>query len=368
MPSQPPLPNGPPPAIFTTSGLRVDTTTSSGSASHDAIAAITNSSQGKVEQPPLPPGPPPSSLVSNAPMQASDVESKGSNPISNLLTSLVAKGLISASEKDAPSFPSLQLPTQMQKKSPGMERPTGSLNKSSIISTSSSLPASSIPSSLDAPRPSTMDEVSFAKPATKSSVASDQSASMEVENLIGLEFRPDVIRECHSSVIGGLLDDLPHSCSLCGLRLKLQERLNRHLEWHARKKTESKGSDRALRGWYARSDDWIAGKLGQLVFESTGSVNQLEKTREKAELMVPADENQYACMLCSELFEDYFSQERGEWMFKEAVYLTIPSKDGEVGTTDESAVNGPIVHGNCMSGSSVHDLGLAGCIKMEKEE
>ncbi|XVF07741.1 hypothetical protein REPUB_Repub06bG0166100 [Reevesia pubescens] len=364
MPSQPPLPNGPPPALFTISDLRVDTATSSGSASHDAIAAIKNSSEGEVEVPPLPPGPPPSSLVNNAPTQVSGVESKTLNPISNLLSSLVSKGLISASKKDAPS---LQVPTQT-KQSPGMERPTESLNKSSDISTSSSLPASSIPSSLDAPRFSDIDEVSFAEPATKSSAASHQSASMEVENLVGLEFRPDVIREFHSSVISGLLDDLPHCCSLCGLRLKLQERLNRHLEWHAMKKTESKGSDRALRGWYARSDDWIAGKPGQLVFESTGSVNQLENTTEKAELIVPADENQYACVLCGELFEDYFSLDRGEWMFKGAVYMTIPSKDGEFGTTDESAANGPIVHANCMSESSLHDLGLAGGVKMEKEE
>ena len=162
-------------------------------------------------------------------LQASDAESKGSNPISNLLSSLVAKGLISASEKDSQSLLSLQLPTQMQK-SPGKERPTGSLNKSSSISTSSSLPASSIPSSSDAPRPSTVDGVSVAEPATKNSVASHQSASMEVENLIGLEFRPDVIREYHLSVISGLLDDLPHSRSLCGLWLKLQEWLNRHKE------------------------------------------------------------------------------------------------------------------------------------------
>ncbi|XP_022767162.1 polyadenylation and cleavage factor homolog 4 isoform X2 [Durio zibethinus] len=368
MPSQPSLPNEPPPAVFTTSGMRVDTATSSGSASHDAIAATTNSYRGKVEQLPLPPVLPSSTLVSNALLEASDAESKASIPISNLLSSLVAKGLISASKKDALSLPSLLIPTQMQTNSPGMEKPTESLNKSLDISTSSPLPASSIPSSSDAPRSSTMDEVSFSKPATESSVASHQSGPMEVENLIGLEFRPDVIREFHSSVISGLLDDLPHCCSLCGLRLKLQERLDRHLEWHAMKKTEAEGSDRALRGWYARSDDWIAGKPGQLVFESIGSVNQLEKTTEKTELMVPADENQYACMLCGELFEDYFSQDRGEWMFKGAVCLTIPPKDGEVENTDKSEATGPIVHANCMSEGSVHDLGLAGGIKMEKEE
>ena len=84
--------------------------------------------------------------------------------------------------------------------------------------------------------------------------------------------------------------------------------------------------------------------------------------------MVPTDENQYACMLCGELFEDYFSQDRGEWMFKGAVYLTIPSKDGEVGTADEGAANGPIMHAYRMLESSVHDLGLGGGIKMKKEE
>ncbi|XP_039015706.1 polyadenylation and cleavage factor homolog 4-like [Hibiscus syriacus] len=351
MPSQLSLPSGSPPATFTLSG----------SASHDAIATTTNSSQGKAEWLPS------SSLVNNAPLQTSDIESKASNPVSNLLSSLVAKGLISASNKDALSVPSLQIPTQMQK-TPERERPTESLAKSLEISISSPSPASSVPSSSDAPR-SSMDEISFAEPATKSSAASHQSASVEVGNLVGLEFRPDVIRELHSSVISGLMDNLAYCCSLCGLRLKLQEQLNRHLEWHAMKKVEPKGSDRALRGWYAQSDDWIAGKPGQLVFESTGSMNQSEMTTDKTELMVPADENQYACMLCGELFEDFFSQGRGEWMFKGAVYLTIPSKDGEGGTaTYETAAKGPIVHANCMSESSIHDLGLAGGIKMEKGE
>ncbi|TYH77109.1 hypothetical protein ES332_D04G130700v1 [Gossypium tomentosum] len=350
--SQPPLPNCPP--VFTTSGL-IDAAISS-DATHDAIAGAPNSSQEKVEQLPLPPGPPPSSLVSNAPSQTSDAESKDTNPISNLLSSLVAKGLISASKKDAASLPSLPMPNQIQK-SPGVESPSESLNKSSDIQSSS-----------DAPRSSTMDEVSYAEPAPKCLVAPHQSTSTEVESLIGLELRPDVIREFHSSVIGGLLDDLPHCCSLCGLRLKLQGQLDRHLEWHEMKKTELRGSGRALRGWYVRSDDWLAGKPGQLVLDSTDSLNKLEKTTEKAERMVPADENQCACLLCGELFEDYFRLDSGEWMFKGAAYLAIPSKEGGVGTTDGSAANGPIVHANCMSESSVRDLGLSGGIKVEMEE
>ncbi|KAG4152137.1 hypothetical protein ERO13_D04G104084v2 [Gossypium hirsutum] len=350
--SQPPLPNCPP--VFTTSGL-IDAAISS-DATHDAIAGAPNSSQEKVEQLPLPPGPPPSSLVSNAPSQTSDAESKDTNPISNLLSSLVAKGLISASKKDAASLPSLPMPNQIQK-SPGVESPSESLNKSSDIQSSS-----------DAPRSSTMGEVSYAEPAPKCLVAPHQSTSTEVESLIGLELRPDVIREFHSSVIDGLLDDLPHCCSLCGLRLKLQGQLDRHLEWHEMKKTELRGSGRALRGWYVRSDDWLAGKPGQLVLDSTDSLNKLEKTTEKAERMVPADENQCACLLCGELFEDYFRLDSGEWMFKGAAYLAIPSKEGGVGTTDGSAANGPIVHANCMSESSVRDLGLSGGIKVEMEE
>ncbi|KAE8657800.1 hypothetical protein F3Y22_tig00116982pilonHSYRG00123 [Hibiscus syriacus] len=157
----------------------------------DLPATTTNSSQGKVEQLP------PSSVVNNAPLRTSDPESKASIPVSNLLSSLIAKGLISAS-RDALFVPSPQIPTQIQKR-PEKERPSESLNKSLEIYTNSPSAASSIHSSSDAPRPSTMDLISFVEPAIKSSVASHQSASVEVENLTRLEFRPDsaaIIKGC----------------------------------------------------------------------------------------------------------------------------------------------------------------------------
>ncbi|KAE8726683.1 ENTH/VHS family protein, putative isoform 3 [Hibiscus syriacus] len=272
--------------------------TSSSSASHDPIATTTNSFQGKVEQLP------PSSVVNNAQLQTSDPESKASIP-----------------------------------KSPERERPSEPLNKSLEISTSSPAPAPSIPSSSDAPHSSSMDEVSFALPATKSSVASHQSASVELENLIGLEFTPDVVREFHSSVISGLLDNRPYCCSFC-----------------------------ALRGWYARSDDWIAGKPGQLAFEPTKSVKQSEMTADRdEEWFLQMKINMHACYVVS-YSEDFFSQDRGKWMFKGAVYLTIPSQDGQGGTTYETAAKGPVVHAHCMLESSVHDLFIKMLLLVRKKE
>ncbi|KAJ0028484.1 hypothetical protein Pint_35878 [Pistacia integerrima] len=346
---QPPLPSGPPPTLVTSSGPRAVSGTLSGPASCDKSSASANSSHGKVEPPPLPPGPPPSSLAGSTSTQTSNVESKSSNPISNLLSSLVAKGLISASKNESPSPLALQMPTQTQNQSPG-------------VSSSSLAPVSSVPSSSSIPPTSVMDEASFPEPAAESSVPVPQSTSAEMENLIGLEFKTDIIREFHPTVINRLFDDLPHSCSICGLRLKLQEQLDRHLEWHALRWS---GPDAVVRrSFYARSDDWVAGKAGLPIGFETSILKESGKIMDKGEPMVPADDNECACVLCGELFEDYYDQERDEWMFKEAVYMTTLIKDVEAETKDESAAKGPIVHANCISESSSHDLGLISGVKM----
>lgn len=350
---QPPLPNGPPPTQFTSSGPGVVSAISLGS-SHKKLPAPADVSQRKVGQPPLPPGPPPSSLVDSASAQTSSAVNNDPIPISNLLSSLVAKGLISASKTDSQTLVPTQMPNQSQNKSPDS-------------TTTSSVSVSSVPDSLAIPASTTRDEVSFSEPANKSSVALPQSTTMEIENLIGFEFKSDVIREFHPSVISGLYDGLPHRCSVCGLRLKLQQCLDRHLDWHALKISEANGLIGPSRRWYTNSSGWVAGKAGLPPGnESAGSVDESSKTTVMDEPMVLADESQCACVLCGEVFEDFYSQEREEWMFKAAVYMTMSSREGEIGTSNESAVKGPIVHANCISESSIHDLELASSIKMEK--
>ena len=348
---QPPLPSGPPPTQFTSSGPGVVSATSLGS-SHNKLPAPADVSQRKVGQPPLPPGPPPSSLVDSASAQTSSAVNNDPIPISNLLSSLVAKGLISASKTDSQTLIPTQMPNQLQ-------------NKSLDSTTTSSVSVSSVPDSSAIPASTTRDEVSFSEHANKSSVALPQSTTMEIENLIGFEFKSDVIREFHPSVISGLYDGLPHRCSVCGLRLKLQQCLDRHLDWHALKISEANGLIGPSRRWYTNSSGWVAGNAGLPPGnESAGSVDESSKTMVMDEPMVPADESQCACVLCGEVFEDFYSQEREEWMFKAAVYLTVSSREGEIGTSNESAVKGPIVHANCISESSIHDLELASSIKM----
>lgn len=350
MPSQSgvkhPLPSGPSPAISAAEMVRMDVK----ALSNDVISAATNVPQKKSEQPPLPPGPPPSSLVASASAQPAE-DAKAVNPLSNLLSSLVAKGLISASKSESQSVPSLQIPNKSQE-------------KSSSIATSGSKPDPLVHVSSDI-HSSTKNDVKLTEAAAKSSSSLSQSEPKKVENLVGTDFKPDVIREFHPSVIDALLDDLPHKCSLCGFRLKLEEQLVRHLEWHAMKNPDADEGIGPSRRWYAIAADWLAGKPGQIRVESAGCLPLSQNTTEKGEPTVPADENQCACIICGELFEELFSQETGDWMFNGAVYMTIPTKGGEA---NENAAKGPIVHSNCISESSLIDLGLATAIKMEKDD
>lgn len=335
---KPPLPNNPPSTQFTFSGPTVSSGPSLTLPSHDNTSTSTTSSQIKLKQPPLPSGTPPSVMGNSALAQAS-MENDISNPMSSLINSLVAKGLISSSRMKPVSSVSKQIPTKLHDQS------------ASIVLTSSVPVTSTVTVS------SNMEELS--KRVATSSVALSQSGPVDIKPLIGFEFKPDVIRQSHQSVITELVDDLPHRCSTCGIGLKHQERLQRHLEWHELNKRDLNSNKASRRGWYADLTDWVTGKVGLGSRQQPTSALELPGEGigiEMNEKMVVADETQCVCVLCGELFEDYYSHEKDQWMFKGAVYMTIPM--GEVGSSREIATQGPIVHANCISESSAQDLGL----------
>ncbi|KAG5083915.1 hypothetical protein JHK82_054080 [Glycine max] len=301
---------------------------------HNDSSTLPKKPQGKAGQPPqrLSTQPPASSSVSSSSAPTLNAAKNNKlNPIANLLSSLVAKGLISAETESPTTVPS--------------EAPKGSKDQTEIITTSCSLPVTSISGSAAIPVSSSGDKVDA---ATKISHASPQSTSTEIRNLIGFDFRPNVIREFHPSVIRELWDDFPHNCKVCGIKLK-QELFNRHLEWHA---AREHGPIKASRSWYAKSIDWIAGRTEySSESEFTDSVDLQDKKIDSSQLdtMVLADENQCLCVLCGELFEDVYCHDRNEWMFKGAVYMNFSDVNCEM----ESRNVGPIIHAKCLSENSV---------------
>lgn len=290
---------------------------------------------------------PTSSNVSSASAQSSGATNHTSNPLANLLSSLVAKGLIST-VTETPA----EVPPEMLSR---LEDHCDS------FSTSSSMPVASLSGSAAIPLPSTKDELDD---TAKTPMSLSESTSTDIRNVIGFEFKPNVIRKLHPSVISGLFDDFPHHCSICGLKLKLQEQFNRHLEWHATRERERTGLITASR-WYLKSSDWVAGKAecpSENEFTDSVDSQDSEPDKNQEDAMVLADENQCLCVLCGELFEDVYCHENSEWMFKGAVYLTNADIDTDMGIKDVISGRGPIIHTRCLS-----DYSLSSVVKMEQD-
>ncbi|KAK7284914.1 hypothetical protein RJT34_19668 [Clitoria ternatea] len=268
-------------------------------------------------------------------LNAANANSNTLNPITNLLSSLVAKGLISAETESLTMVPN--------------DVVVGTNHQTEITTTSCSSPVTSVSGSAAAPVSSSGDEVDT---ATKASVTLPQSTCTDIRNLIGFDFRPDLLREFHPPVIKELLDDLPHHCKLCGIRFKQQKQFNRHLQWHATREKEQNGLIRASRRWYAKSSDWITGKAEYPAeFEFTDSVDVCDRKSDTSALVL-ADENQCLCVLCGEVFEDVYCPERDEWMFKGAVCMNRADSNSEM----ESRNVGPIIHARCLLDSSVSSV------------
>ncbi|ONM63076.1 Polyadenylation and cleavage factor-like protein 5 [Zea mays] len=90
--------------------------------------------------------------------------------------------------------------------------------------------------------------------------------------------------------------------------------------------SQSQNRKKSSRKYFVTAVEWLraAETVGNDGVPAFVLSDPVPDRQEEKEIAVPADEEQTSCALCQEPFEDFYSDETDEWMYRGAVYMNAP--------------------------------------------
>ncbi|XP_024178071.1 polyadenylation and cleavage factor homolog 4-like [Rosa chinensis] len=262
--------------------------------------------------------------------------------VSGLLGSLMAQGVIS-----------------LKNQSRGGLEGTSSLNSLPLVPQQGALPVQNAATDVPVVLPGLID--SLLAQGVISLKKQSRALKQEKDAVVGCEFSGLDLNLRRESVVIGLYEGgLPRQCKSCGLRFKCEEQHSSHMDWHVKKNRMSKTrKQKPSRNFYATTSMWLVTDVEAeaealpsgvvLCAADTSGVAEKKRKTSDEEMVVPADEDQSKCALCTDAFVEFYSHEIDEWMYKGAVYLNAPQGPA-LGMVRSQL--GPIVHAKCWSEGS----------------
>lgn len=163
---------------------------------------------------------------------------------------------------------------------------------------------------------------------------------------------PPAISE-HEFVIFGLYEALKTQCGECGMRFaEADEQSRKHADWHfeINRRDKMRLERPSSRQWYAKPSDWTSNVDGvdapleeellarlfetskpltastagdtKLASEATdaGDAHDGDAAASGDAVGVPSDDTRSVCPICSDKFEEFWSEGDDQWMFRGAIY------------------------------------------------
>lgn len=159
-----------------------------------------------------------------------------------------------------------------------------------------------------------------------------------------MTFESEDLKRKDPAIIESLYSSIPLQCRTCALRLRNNDEMATHLDWHFRlnrreaRRAKAVSSKSAYQQWFWTEKEWLEAE--DVIFGNTkhnlpdefdvvnrGEDNNDNSDNTVSQFVTPADDNQKQCPVCKDPFDTYWDDDEETWMYRGTIRVGNEDSD-----------------------------------------